>query len=202
MDAQAQLRRVETNAIDQIFKDARTHSAWLDQGVDSKVLHDLYDLTKLCPTSANCNPLRVVFVKSKEAKEKLKGCLLAQNVEKTMTAPVTAILGYDMQFYEHLPFLFPFVDAKAWFEGNDSFIYDTAFRNSSMQGGYFILAARALGLDCGPMSGFNNAAVDAAFFPEGNIKSNFLCNLGYGDHSKLPGPRAPRFDFQDVCDIV
>jgi 3-hydroxypropanoate dehydrogenase len=193
---------IDSQALATLFNDARTHSVWLDsKPVDEKLLRQLYDLTKMAPTSANCQPLRVVFVKSNEAKEKLKPCLDQGNVEKTMKAPVTAILGMDMEFYEHLPKLFPHTDARSWFAGNEKKIQETAFRNSSIQGGYFILAARAVGLDCGPMSGFDNAKVDAAFFSGTKIKSNFLVNLGYGDASKLH-PRSPRPTFDEFCKIV
>jgi len=152
------------------------------------------------PTSSNCLPLRVVFVTSKSAKEKLKSCLAAGNVEKTMSAPVTAIFGMDMEFYEKLPVLFPHTDARSWFVGNGTLIADTAFRNSSLQAAYFILAARAAGLDCGPMSGFDNGKVDAAFFLGTSVKSNFICNLGYGDASKLY-PRGPRLGFDEACRV-
>lgn len=192
---------VNTHALDALFKLARTHSAWTDKPVDAGILKQVYDLTKMAPTSANCQPLRVVFVTSPEAKARLNPCLDAGNVEKTMEAPATAILGMDMEFYNELPKLFPHADARSWFAGNDKKIYDTAFRNSSIQGGYFILAARALGLDCGPMSGFDNAKVDAEFFAGTAIKSNFLVNLGYGDDSKLH-PRSPRPDFNDFCKII
>ncbi len=191
----------DQTALDVLFNNARTHSAWLDKKVDPALLRQLYDLVKMAPTSANCQPLRVVFVTSKEAKEKLKPTLDGGNVEKTMTAPVTAILGMDMEFYEQMPKLFPHTDAKSWFVGKPAYIESTAFRNSSLQGGYFILAARALGLDCGPMSGFNNAKVDELFFAGTKIKSNFLCNLGYGDASKLH-PRSPRPSFDEFCKVV
>ena len=192
---------LDQNALDTLFTKARTHNEWQDKKVDEALLRRVYDLTKMAPTSANCQPLRVVYVVSQEAKEKLKPCLDAGNVEKTMAAPATAILGMDMEFYEHLPKLFPHTDARSWFAGNAKKIEDTAFRNSSIQGGYFILAARALGLDCGPMSGFNNVKVDEAFFAGTKIKSNFICNLGYGDASKL-FPRSPRPSFDEFGSIV
>jgi len=192
---------IDQSALDTLFNNARTHSAWLEKKVDTALLKQLYDLTKMAPTSANCQPLRIVFMQSDEAKQKLKPCLAEGNVEKTMHAPVTAILGMDMEFYNELPKLFPHTDAKSWFVGNQALIDATAFRNSSIQGGYFILAARALGLDCGPMSGFDNAKVDAAFFAGTKIKSNFICSLGYGDASKLH-PRSPRPSFDDFCKIV
>ena len=192
---------VNQEALDLLFNEARTHSAWQNKPVGDALLKQLYDLTKMAPTSANCQPMRVVFVASEEAKEKLKPALAEGNVEKTMNAPVCAIIGYDMAFYEKLPELFPHTDARSWFVGNDQMIADTAFRNGSMQGAYFILAARALGLDCGPMSGFDNAKVDELFFRGTTIKSNFLCNLGYGDESAL-FPRSPRPSFDDFCQIV
>ncbi len=187
--------------LDLLFREARTHNGWTDQEVSDVLLQAVFDLAKMGPTSANCSPLRIVYVKTRAAKEKLKPALIEGNVEKTMAAPVTAILGHDLEFYEQLPKLFPHTDARSWFLGNDELIETTAFRNGSLQGAYFILAARALGLDCGPMSGFDNAMVDEAFFPEGKVKSNFICNLGYGDPSKL-FPRSPRFDFDEVCKIV
>lgn len=188
-------------ALDQLFRQARTHGAWLDKPVTEAELHQLYELMKWGPTSANCCPARIVFVRSQAAKEKLRPALDAGNAAKTMAAPVTAIIGYDLEFYEHLPKLFPHTDARAWFVGNANKINTTAFRNGTLQGGYFILAARSLGLDCGPMSGFNNALVDEAFFPGGKVKSNFLCNLGHGDPQKLH-PRNPRLSFDEACQIV
>lgn len=192
---------VNQQALDVMFNHGRSHNVWLDKPVEDALLKQVYDLTKMAPTSANTQPLRVVFVKSKEAKEKLKPALAAGNVDKTMTAPVTAIIGMDMEFYNHLPKLFPHTDARSWFAGNDALIETTAFRNSSMQGGYFILAARALGLDTGALSGFDNAKVDELFFAGTKIKSNFLCNLGYGDHSKL-FPASPRPEFDEFCKII
>ena len=192
---------IDQKSLDVLFNEARTHNVWLDKKVDDALLKQVYDLTKMAPTSANCQPLRIVFVKSDEAKAKLKPCLDAGNVEKTMQAPVTAILGMDMEFYNELPRLFPHTDAKSWFVGNEKKIYDTAFRNSSLQGAYFILAARACGLDCGPMSGFDNAKVDEAFFAGTRIMSNFICSVGYGDASKLH-PRSPRPKFEEFCKIA
>lgn len=190
-----------SEALDQLFREARTHNGWLDRPVEDGLLREVYDLAKWGPTSANMCPLRVVFVKSKEAKERLKPALVPGNVDKTMAAPVTAILGHDLKFYDHLPRLFPHADARAWFVGNEEVIQTSAFRNGTLQAAYFMLAARALGLDCGPMSGFDNAQVDAAFFPGGDVRSNFLCNLGYGDAAKLY-PRGPRFGFDEVCKIL
>jgi len=190
-----------SSALDQLFNDARTHNAWQPKEVADDLLRQLVDLTKMAPTSVNCSPLRVVFVKSADAKARLKPHLMEGNVEKTMAAPVTAILATDYDFFEHLPKLFPHTDAKSWFAGNKDFADTSAFRNGTLQGGYFILAARALGLDCGPMSGFNNAGVDDAFFAGSNVKSNFLCNLGYGDPAGLH-PRSPRFSFDEMARIV
>lgn len=192
---------LSTQALDTLFTKARTHNVWQDKPVEDALLHQLYDLTKMAPTSANTQPLRVIFVKSQEQKERLKPAIAPGNIDKVMTAPVCAILGMDMEFYNHLPKLFPHTDARSWFAGNDALIESTAFRNSSMQGGYFILAARALGLDTGALSGFDNAKVDELFFAGTKIKSNFLCNLGYGDHSKLH-PQSPRPAFEDFCKIV
>lgn len=188
-------------ALEQLFINARTHNAWQKREVSDNTLRELYDLMKMAPTSANCSPARLVFVRSDEAKAKLKPCLMEGNVEKTMTAPVCVIVGMDMQFYDQLPKLFPHADARSWFAGNDAAIQATAFRNSSLQGAYLIMAARALGLDCGPMSGFDAAAVEAAFFPEGNVKANFLINLGYGDATKVY-PRSPRLAFDEACRIA
>lgn len=189
------------DALNVIFRDARTHTVWQDKPVDDALLARAYHLAKMGPTSANMCPMRIVFVKSKAAKEKLKPFLDAGNVDKTMQAPVTAIIGMDIKFYELMPKLFPHTDAKAWFKDlPESILEYVALRNSSLQGAYFMLAARALGLDCGPMSGFNNAKVDAAFFGGTTVKSNFLCNLGYGDASKLH-PRGPRLDFNEACKI-
>jgi 3-hydroxypropanoate dehydrogenase len=193
---------MNSEALDLIFRNARTHSYWLDKPVEDSLLNQVYDLARMGPTSANMCPMRIVFVKSKEAKEKLKPALDAGNLDKTMKAPVTAIIGMDLHFFEQLPKLFPHADAKAWFKDLPENVLEyTALRNSSLQGAYFILAARSLGLDCGPMSGFNNAKVDAAFFAGTTIKSNFLCNLGFGDASKLY-PRSPRLAFNEACKVV
>jgi 3-hydroxypropanoate dehydrogenase len=190
------------DGLDLIFRKARTHNGWLAKPVEETLLRQVYDLAKMGPTSANMCPLRIVFVKSREAKERLKPALQLGNVDKTMAAPVTAILGMDVHFFEQLPKLFPHADAKAWFKDLPENVLEyTALRNSSLQGAYFMLAARALGLDCGPMSGFDNAKVDEAFFAGTTVKSNFLCNLGYGDPSKL-FPRSPRLDFDEACKMV
>jgi len=188
-------------AFETIFRAARSANGWQNKPVADDLLKKIYDDMKWGPTSANCSPLRIVFVKTPEAKARLKPALSPGNLDKTMAAPVTAILAQDMQFYEHLPKLFPHADAKSWFVGNDKMIADTAFRNSSLQAAYFMISARGHGLDCGPMSGFDAAKLDAEFFPEGRFKTNFLCNLGYGDPAKL-FPRSPRFSFDDVCQIA
>ena len=192
--------RIADGALDVIFREARTHIGWLAKPVGEETLRAAWDLARMGPTSANCSPLRIVFVASAEAKAKLKPCLAPGNVDKTMAAPVTAIFAYDLEFYEHLPRLFPHADARSWFVGNDELIRTTASRNGTLQAAYFILAARALGLDCGPMSGFDNARVDQAFFANGTFKSNFLCNLGYGDPAKL-NPRSPRLAFAEACRV-
>src|SRR4051794_25822899 len=167
---------VSDDCLDPIFRKARTHNVWLDKPVDDELLRQVYDLAKMGPTSANMCPLRIVFVRTPEAKERLRPALDAGNVQKTMAAPVTAILGMDIHFYEYLPKLFPHANAKAWFKDLPENVLEViALRNSSLQGAYFMLAARALGLDCGPMSGFNNALVDATFFAGTTVKSNFLC---------------------------
>ncbi|MEL6375463.1 MAG: malonic semialdehyde reductase, partial [Pseudomonadota bacterium] len=168
-------------AFDQLFFDARTYNGWHDKPIEDDVLQRLIDTVKMGPTSANCSPARFVFVKSADAKARLKPHLSGGNADKTMAAPVCVIIGHDMEFYEHLPRLFPHTDAKSWFTGDDAAIEETAFRNGTLQGGYLIMAARALGLDCGPMSGFDKDGVTKAFFDGTKIKANFLCNLGYGD---------------------
>jgi 3-hydroxypropanoate dehydrogenase len=193
--------RLDAAALGQLFFDARTHNAWQKRDVPDDALRELVDLMKWAPTSANCSPARIVFVKSADAKARLKPLLMDGNVEKTMAAPVTAIIGHDLKFYDHLPKLFPHADARSWFASNEDFANTSAFRNGTLQGGYIILAARALGLDCGPMSGFNNAGVDEAFFAGTEVKSNFLCNLGYGDPAGL-FPRSPRFAFDEIAKIV
>ena len=189
-------------ALDQLFRTARTYNAFLPKEVTDEQLHALYELAKFGPTSANSSPMRVVFVKSAEAKEKLKPFLSEGNRAKTMAAPVTAIVANDHAFYEYLPKLFPHADARSWFVGNQPHIDTTAFRNATLQGAYLIVAARALGLDCGPMSGFDNAGVDQAFFAGTTIKSNFLINIGYGDASRDLFPRSPRLAFDEACRIA
>lgn len=187
-------------ALDQLFREARTHNAWLPKPVDDQLLKQIFALAIMGPTSANSSPARFVFVKTPEAKEKLRPALSAGNVEKTMAAPVTAIVAMDMAFYEYLPKLFPHTDARSWFAGNEEAIRTTAFRNASLQGAYLIMAARALGLDAGPMSGFDAIKVDEAFFAGTTITANFLINLGYGDRTRLL-PRNPRLSFDEAARI-
>lgn len=190
----------DDKTLDLLFREARTFNTWQDRPVDDGTLHEIWNLARMGPTSANCSPARIVFVRTPEAKERLRPCLAPGNVDKTMAAPVTAIIGNDMEFYERLPALFPHTDARAWFVGNDALIESTAMRNGTLQGGYLILAARALGVDCGPMSGFDQDKVDAAFFSGTKVRTNFLCNLGYGDGSDL-FPRSPRLSFDDACRV-
>ena len=207
---------IDDAALDTLFREARTHTKWQARPVADQTLLDLYDLLKWAPTSANAAPARFAFLRSKEAKERLRPALAPGNVEKTMTAPVTVIVAYDLKFYEQLPRPFPQSPGmQQLFLSNPNFVEATAKRNSSLQGAYLILAARALGLDCGPMSGFDNAKVDEEFFaagkpcfgceqeffPEGHVKSNFLCNLGYGDPSGLY-PRLPRLPFNEACSLL
>ena len=188
-------------ALAQLFHEARTHNAWLPKPLPVELLRRIYELARLGPTSANSSPARFVFLTTPEAKARLRPALSAGNVDKTMAAPVTVIVAWDTKFYEKLPKLFPQRDMRSIFVGNQSLIDETGLRNSSLQGAYFIMAARALGLDCGPMSGFDQGKVNAEFFPDGNWKANFLCNLGYGDRSKLY-PRNPRLDFEEACVVL
>lgn len=208
-------KRLSEEGMDLLFRDARTHSAWLNQPVSDETLRQLYDLMKWAPTSANCSPARILFLRTPEAKQRLLPALAPGNVDKTMAAPVTAIIAYDVKFYELLPKLFPHADARSWFADTPELASATARRNSSLQGAYFMIAARSLGLDCGPMSGFDNAKVDHEFFPadakanafqlehfaDSHVKSNFLCNLGYGDPGKL-FPRSPRLEFDEACKLL
>jgi 3-hydroxypropanoate dehydrogenase len=189
------------SALDQLFRAARTHNEWQDRPVPEGLLREAVDLAKMAPTSANTSPMRVVFVRSRAGKERLKPALAPGNLEKTMSAPVTAIIGQDLAFYDQLPRLFPHADARAWFVGNDALINVTAFRNSSLQGAYLMLALRAVGLDVGGMSGFDNAKVDAEFFAGTQTRSNFLCNIGYGEPAKL-FPRSPRLDFDEIAQFA
>ena len=188
-------------ALDVLFRNARTHRAWLPEPVPDELIQQMYELFKMGPTSANSCPARVVFVKTSEAKARLLPALAPGNVEKTRTAPLTAIVAHDLEFYEKLPELNPHMDGKAIFAGHPDLIQETAFRNGSLQGAYLMMAARALGLDCGPMSGFEPAKVNAEFFPDGKWKANFICNLGYGDAAKL-FPRLSRLTFDEACRIL
>jgi 3-hydroxypropanoate dehydrogenase len=193
--------QLDDSSLDIIFRAARTHNEWLDKPVSDEMLVQIYDLMKWAPTSANSSPARIVFVRSTEAKQRLLPAMAPGNVDKTRAAPVTAIIAHDIEFHEKLPKLFPQADARSWFAGNQPLIDITAFRNGTLQGAYLILAARALGLDAGPMSGFDNTKVDKEFFPDGKVKSNFLINLGYGDHAKV-FPRNPRLPFAEAAQIL
>ncbi|MBI1889179.1 MAG: malonic semialdehyde reductase [Burkholderiales bacterium] len=192
---------LDAAALDTLFRKARTQNGWQDRSVSDEQLRQIYDLMKWGPTSANCCPARIVFVKSPEEKEKLVTCMDRGNQAKTRQAPVTAIIGMDMKFFDMLPQLYPHTDARSWFADDQAKIESTAFRNSSLQGAYFILAVRAVGLDCGPMSGFDSEKLNAAFFAGTSIKANFVCSLGYGEPAKLR-PRSPRLAFEDACKIV
>jgi 3-hydroxypropanoate dehydrogenase len=192
---------VNDSGLDILFRTARTFGAWQNKDVSDVLIRSVYDLLKQAPTAANSSPARFVFVKSPEAKQKLKPHLDPGNVDKTMNAPLTVIIAHDMKFYDQLPKLFPHADARSWYAGNDAAIADNAFRNGSLQGAYLIMAARALGLDCGPMSGFNKAGIKDAFLSGTDYEPNFLCNIGYGDTAKLH-PRLPRLSFDDACKIV
>jgi 3-hydroxypropanoate dehydrogenase len=193
--------QISKEGLDQLFRAARTHAAWLPEPVPVELLRKAYELSRFGPTSANGSPARFVFLTTPGAKALLKPVLAPGNVDKTMAAPVTAIIAWDTEFHEHLPRLFPQADIRSYFVGNKPLIEENAFRNSSLQAAYFILAARALGLDCGPMSGFDADKLNAAFFPDGKWKVNLLCNLGYGDPSKLH-PRNPRFNFEEASVIL
>jgi 3-hydroxypropanoate dehydrogenase len=192
---------LSADAFAQLFTDARTHNAFLDKPVPDALLRQAVELTKWAPTSANQSPLRLLFLRSQEAKQRLAPALAPGNLAKTLAAPVVAVAGYDLKFYEHLPFLFPHADAKSWFSGNAAFAERSAFQNGTLQVAYLILALRAVGLDTGPMTGFDNAKVDAEFFAGTDVKSNVLINIGYGDHAKL-FPRSPRFAFEQIAKII
>ena len=192
---------LSSESLDQLFGKARSFNAWQKKDVPDALLEEIYHLVKMAPSSANCSPARFVFVTTPEGKEKLKPALSEGNLAKTMSAPLTVIIAHDMQFFDHLPELFPHTDARAWFTGNDAIISETAIRNGTLQGAYFMLAARALGLDCGPMSGFDVDMVNTTFFPDGRFRVNFLCNIGYGDDKEI-FPRLPRFNFEQACTIV
>lgn len=193
--------KISQSDLDILFNDARTVFSWTDEKIPQSVLKQLYDLMKMAPTAANCQPARILFVVSQDAKKKLEPCLDPGNVKKTMTAPVTAIIAGDTEFYTHFDKLFPISNARAWYEGKPDLIAETMFRNTALQEAYLIMAARALGLDCGPMSGFNSKMVDEVFFEGTPFKSNLLCNLGYGSRENIY-PRLPRFDFDETCKII
>lgn len=192
---------ISAAGLETLFTGARTHSGWLDKPVSDDTLRALYELLKMGPTSANCSPARLVFIRSAEGKEALRPALSSGNLQKTMTAPVTAIVAWDPQFYDRLPELFPHGDARSWFTSSPQLAHETAFRNSSMQAAYLIFACRTLGLDTGPMSGFDQEQVDAAFFADSGWRSNLLINIGYGDPQALY-PRLPRLDFDDACRLA
>jgi len=208
LQAQTQYRELrkrkptlDDDSIDVIIRGARSHYAWKDTPVPKAMLETIYEITASGATSMNCCPSRFIFVSTKQGKERLAKSLKEKNIPKMMDAPVTAIIAYDLDFWEHLPFLFPHEDRRGLFKGKDKFIEDTAFRNSSLQGAYFMIAARALGLDVGAMSGFSNEVVDEEFFANSSLRSNFLCNIGYADESALFG-KLPRFSFEKVCSFA
>jgi len=192
---------INDEAFDIIFREARTHNGWEERAVTTTLIQAIYDLMKWGPTSANCSPARFIFITSEEGKARLKPHLLEGNVDKTMAAPCCVIIGNDLSFYEKLPELFPHTDAKSWFVGNDALFEETAMRNGTLQGAYLMVAARALGLDCGPMSGFDQAGVNEEFFAGTTVKANFICNIGYGTDENL-FPRSPRLPFDDACKII
>ncbi len=193
---------INDQSLDTLFREARSQNAWKDEPVGETLVQAIYDLMRWGPTSANCSPARFVFLTSKTAKERLKPFLLENNVDKVMRAPVCAIIAHDLEFFEKIPQLFPHnPEAKDWFSGNEELARTTAFRNGSLQGAYFMIAARALGLDCGPMSGFDNEGVDQEFFRGGTIKSNFLCSIGYGDPTGV-FDRSPRLSFDEACQVL
>ncbi|MDE2127000.1 MAG: malonic semialdehyde reductase [Armatimonadetes bacterium] len=201
-DLETSLRRpIDAQALDQLFRNARTHRQWQPIPLDEALLREIYNLARLGPTSGNCCPARFLFVTTPEAKERLLPVLAEGNREKSRTAAAVAIIAYDVEFYEQLPKLNPYSDARSIYVGNEPLIHETAFRNSSLQGAYFIMAARALGVDCGPMSGFNAEQLNAEFFPDGKWKVNFVCNLGRGDAARL-FPRQPRLEFEEACRVV
>jgi 3-hydroxypropanoate dehydrogenase len=194
-------KTIEERSLAQLFTEARTHNAFRDKPVSDELLQKAIELAKMGPTSANQSPIRIVFLRSHAAKERLRPALSPGNLDKTMGAPVVAITAFDEQFYEHLPFLMPHVDAKSWFSADPVKAARSAFQNGTLQVAYLLLALRSVGLDTGPMTGFDNAKVDAEFFPEGHVKSNVLINIGYGDHEKL-FPRSPRFSFDQIAKII
>ena len=200
-DLKERINPLDEEALNLVFGEARSMNGWQDKDVSDAMIRSLYDLTKMGPTSTNCSPARFVFVKSEAEKAKFEPALLPNNISKVMTAPVVAIIGYDLDFSDHMTKLFPHMDVAPMYKGNDEMNVSTAFRNSSLQGAYLMMVARAMGLDCGPMSGFDNQLIDETFFSDTNIKSNFLCCIGYGDSTKI-FQRLPRLDFDEVCKII
>ena len=200
-DLKERTNPLDEEALNLIFGEARSMNGWQDKDVSDAMIRSLYDLTKMGPTSTNCSPARFVFVKSEAEKAKLESALMPNNIPKVMTAPVVAIIAYDLDFSDHMTKLFPHMDVAPMYKGNDEMNVSTAFRNSSLQGAYLMMVARAMGLDCGPMSGFDNQLIDETFFSDTNIKSNFLCCIGYGDSTKI-FQRLPRLDFDEVCKII
>jgi 3-hydroxypropanoate dehydrogenase len=194
-------KKIDHAPLAQLFTEARTHNAFLDTPVPDALLQEAVEIAKIGPTSANQSPMRILFLRSKEAKERLRPTLMEGNVAKTMSAPVVALTAYDVKFFEHAPYLMPHFDVRPWFEGNEPFAEKSAFQNGTLQVAYLILALRAVGLDTGPMTGFDNAKADAEFFPDGRFKSNVLINIGFGDHTKL-FPRSPRFAFDQIAKII
>lgn len=192
---------LDNNALEVLFTQARSQNSWLDKTVSETQIRQIYDLMKFGPTAANNCPARITFITSDASKQKLKAHLDAGNVEKSMSAPAVAIIGYDTEFYQKLPFLFPHTDAKSWYAGKPDKIKSAGEMNATLQGAYFMLAARSVGLDCGPMGGFNNNSLNADFFPDGKTKSIFICAIGYGDGEKL-FPRSPRLSFDEACEML
>ncbi len=197
----AEVAPLDQKALDLLLMRARSHNGWLDKGISDEVLHDLYNTLRWGPTSMNCAPARFVFLRSEEAKQRLKPSLAPTNIDKVLAAPVTVIIASDQEFYRHMPELFPHRDVSTMFSDNLAMAHTTAFRNSTLQGAYLMLTARAMGLDCGPMSGFDNQKLDEEFFADSSLKSNFLCCLGYGDNSKV-FQRLPRLDFASACELI
>jgi 3-hydroxypropanoate dehydrogenase len=192
---------LSNSSIEKLFTNARSQNGWLKKDITDKQIHQLYDLLKFGPTSANCCPARFTFIRTKEAKERLKPFLDRGNINKSMSAPSVAIISYDVEFYKKLPFLSPHNNAISWYKGQEQKIKFTAKLNATLQGAYFIIAARSIGLDCSPMIGFNREKLNQEFFPNEKVKSIFICGIGYGDDTKVY-PRAPRLDFEDVCEIL
>ncbi len=192
---------LDSNSLDTIFRSARSQNGWLDREVSDEQIHEIYELMKFGPTAANNCPARITFLKSEDSKNRLKPHLDVGNIEKTMSAPVVAIIGYDTEFYEKLPYLFPHTDARSWFAGKPEKIVASGSMNATLQAAYFMIATRSMGLDCGPMGGFNNEGVDNEFFSDGKTKTLLICGIGYGDESKV-FPRSPRLDFSEACQVI